>query len=147
MSKGTCFSVDYLNNTGRRFLALRFLTALSLLCLKFLPLVYPHGGQLRGSVRDNELSAWVTYLLLFSCSVMSDSAAPWVVACQPPLLWDFPGKKTGVGCHFLLQGIFPTQGSTPYLLHWQVDSLPSSHLGSLNSLLELLTSAPENRRN
>ena len=23
--------------------------------------------------------------------------------------WDFPGKNTGVGCHFLLQGIFPTQ--------------------------------------
>ena len=25
--------------------------------------------------------------------------------------WDFPAKNTGVGCHFLLQGIFPTQGS------------------------------------
>ena len=29
--------------------------------------------------------------------------------------WDFPGKNTGVGCHFLLQGIFLTQGSTPGL--------------------------------
>ena len=27
------------------------------------------------------------------------------------------------GCHFLLQGIFPTQGSNQHLLHWQVDSL------------------------
>ena len=27
--------------------------------------------------------------------------------------WDFLGKNTGVGCHFLLQGIFPTQGSNP----------------------------------
>ena len=44
--------------------------------------------------------------------------------------WDFPGKNTGVGCHFLLQGIFPTQGSNPQPLHWQVDSLPLSHLGS-----------------
>ena len=26
---------------------------------------------------------------------------------------DFPGKNTGAGCHFLLQGIFPTQGSNP----------------------------------
>ena len=34
--------------------------------------------------------------------------------------WGFPGKNTGVGCHFLLQGIFPTQGSNPRLLHWQV---------------------------
>ena len=36
-------------------------------------------------------------------------------------------RNTGVGCHFLLQGIFPTQGSTPRLLcllHWQTGSLP-----------------------
>ena len=31
--------------------------------------------------------------------------------------WNFPGKSTGVGCHFLLQGIFLTQGSNPGLLH------------------------------
>ena len=30
--------------------------------------------------------------------------------------WDFPGKNTGVGCHFILQGIFPTQGLNPCLL-------------------------------
>ena len=30
---------------------------------------------------------------------------------------DSPGKNTGVGCHFLLQGIFPTQGSNPGLLY------------------------------
>ena len=29
------------------------------------------------------------------------------------------GKDTGVGCHFLLQGIFPDQGLNPGLLHWQ----------------------------
>ena len=31
--------------------------------------------------------------------------------------WDSPGKNTGVGCHFLLQAIFPTQGSNPGLPH------------------------------
>ena len=31
--------------------------------------------------------------------------------------WDFLGKRPGVGCHFLLQRIFPTQGSNPGLLH------------------------------
>ena len=36
--------------------------------------------------------------------------------------WDSPGKSTGVGCHFLFQGIFPTQGSNPHLLHWMLDS-------------------------
>ena len=33
--------------------------------------------------------------------------------------WDFPGNSTGVGCHFLLQGIFPTQRSNPGLLHYR----------------------------
>ena len=52
--------------------------------------------------------------------------------CSPPgslRQWDSPGKNTAVGCHFLLQGIFPTQGSNLCLLcllHWQVDSLPLS---------------------
>ena len=40
--------------------------------------------------------------------------------CSPPgssAHGDFPGKNTGVGCHALLQGIFPTQGSNPDPLH------------------------------
>ena len=43
---------------------------------------------------------------------------------------DFPGKNTEVGCHFLLHGIIPTQGSNLSLLHWQADSPPLSHQGS-----------------
>ena len=39
-------------------------------------------------------------------------------------------QNAGMGCHFLLQGIFQTQGSNLYLLHWQDDSLPLSYLGS-----------------
>ena len=58
----------------------------------------------------------------------------WTVAHQAPLSMRFaclyPDKNTEVGCHFLLQGIFPTQGSNPHLLHWQSDSLPWSHLQS-----------------
>ena len=37
--------------------------------------------------------------------------------------WDFPGKNIGVGCHFLLQWIFSTQGLNPHFLHWQAGSL------------------------
>ena len=44
--------------------------------------------------------------------------------------WDFPGKNSGVGCHFLLQGFFLTQGSNLRLLHWRADSLLLSHEGS-----------------
>ena len=61
-------------------------------------------------------------LLLFewvseSRSVMSDSAAARTIAHQALLCpWDSPGKNIGVRCHFLLQGIFPNQGSNPALL-------------------------------
>ena len=44
--------------------------------------------------------------------------------------WDFPGKNTGAGCHFLLQGICLTQGSNPHLLHWQMGSSLLSRQGS-----------------
>ena len=49
-----------------------------------------------------------------SCPTLCD---PWTVARQPPLSMEFPRKDTGVGCHFLLQGIFPTQGWNSGLLH------------------------------
>ena len=70
-----------------------------------------------------------------SCCLVAKScpALLWPCGRQParlPCTWDFPGKNTGVGSHFLLQGIFLTQGSNPSPLHWQVDSLPPSHLES-----------------
>ena len=57
-------------------------------------------------------------------------AAPLTVAHQTLLSMDFPGKNTGVGCCFLLQGIFPTQGSNPGVLNcrWILYSL--SYQGS-----------------
>ena len=57
----------------------------------------------------------------------------WPHVLQPTCLlcpWDSPGKNTGVGCNFLLQGIFPTQGLDLCLLHWRADSLPLTHQGS-----------------
>ena len=39
------------------------------------------------------------------------------IACQALCPWDFPGKNTGLGCHFLLQGIFLIQELNPRLLH------------------------------
>ena len=60
--------------------------------------------------------------------------APWTVARQAPLP---SGKSTGVGCHFFLQGIFPTQGLNSHLLHREVDSLLPSHQGNQVSRKEL----------
>ena len=71
-----------------------------------------------------------TYTLLFSHSIVSESLQPHGLYCARIFCpWDFPGETTGVGCHFLLEGIFPTQGSYPCPLHWQIDSLPLSHQG------------------
>ena len=43
---------------------------------------------------------------------------------------DSPGKNTGMGCHALLQGIFPTQGFNPGLPHYRQIVYPLSHKGS-----------------
>ena len=56
-------------------------------------------------------------------------ATPWTVAQQAPL-WNSPGKNTGVGCHFLLQGIFPTQGLKLGLLHCRQTLYCLGHQGT-----------------
>ena len=67
------------------------------------------------------------WLVAQLCPTLCDS-----MDCSPPgaYPWHFPDRNTGVGCHFLPQGIFLTQGLNLHLLHWQVDSLPLSHRGS-----------------
>ena len=60
-----------------------------------------------------------------ACSLLSNSLQPPGLLCQ----WDYPGKNTGVGWHFLLQGIVLIQGLNLYLLHLQVGSLPVEPLG------------------
>ena len=68
------------------------------------------------------------------CLVTQSCLTLWdPMDCSPPgssVHGDSPGKNTGVGCHALLQGIFPTQGSNPGLLHcrWILSQL--SHQGS-----------------
>ena len=54
-------------------------------------------------------------LVTKSCPTLCDpmDCGPTSLLCP----WDSLGKNTGVRCHFLLQGIFPTQGSNPHLLH------------------------------
>ena len=72
-------------------------------------------------------------MVLVVLSRVQHIATLWTVARQAALSMEFSGKNTGVGCHSLLQEIFPTQGSYSCLLHllyWKADSLPLCHLGS-----------------
>jgi len=55
---------------------------------------------------------------------------PWAVAHQLLYPWDSPGKNTGVGCHALLQGIFPTQGLNPSFPHCRQILYHLIHQGS-----------------
>ena len=56
---------------------------------------------------------------------------PWTITSTRLFCpWDSPGKNTEVE-YFLLQGSFPTQGLDLCLWHWQADSSPLSHQGSL----------------
>ena len=66
---------------------------------------------------------------------VSNGVIYFLISCDPMdtrLLrpWDFLGKSTGVGCNFLLQGIFPTQGSNPGLPHCRQTLYHLSHRGS-----------------
>ena len=68
-------------------------------------------------------------LVTKSCLTLSWPHGLWPTRLLCP--WNFPGQNTGMGCHFLLQGTFLTQGVSPHLfhlLHWKMDSLPLSHL-------------------
>ena len=56
-------------------------------------------------------------------------ATPWTVAYQAPLSMEFSRQETGVGCHFLLQGILLTQGSNLGLLYCRQMLLPAEPPG------------------
>ena len=95
------------------------------------------------------LSRWVSCfgpaIFPFSCGFMTYRIIPGhcisLCVCSVAQLcrtlfnlwpWDFPGKNTGVGCHFCMSDwvIFLSQGENLGLLHWQTASLPLSPQGS-----------------
>ena len=86
-----------------------------------------------GAIAFSEMLSRETYSkhVCVSCSVVSGSLQPH--GLRPTRLlcpWNSPGKNTGVGCHFLLQGTFPTQRSNPGLLHYRWILYCLSHQGS-----------------
>ena len=69
-------------------------------------------GKLITNNNEQQLLHSTIYQASSTYAVISDSCRPH--GLQPTRVlcpWNFPGKNTGVGCHFLLQGIFSTQGS------------------------------------
>ena len=90
-------------------------------------------GNCNHEIKSSLLFEWkaVANLCEWSCSVVSDSLRPCGLLPTRLLCpWDSPGKNTGIGCHFLLQGIFPTQGLNLGILHCRQMLYPLSHQGS-----------------
>ena len=75
---------------------------------------------------SNSTSKYVCVYVYQSFSHVWFFATPWTVPARLLRPWGFPGKNTGVGRHFLLQGIFPTQVSH------SADSLPSEPPGNFS---------------
>ena len=93
--------------------------------------------NLKASVLQCSASHIGTWLLEKPCEVKITQSRP---SLQPHGLyspWNSPGRNTGVGSHSLLQGIFPTQGSNPGLLHCRQILYQLSHQGSPGKTIAL----------
>ena len=106
----------------------------------------PIDSSLTGSLVPGILQArileWVTISFSNAC-MHAKSLQLCPTLCDPMdtrLLrpWDFLSKNTGVGCHFLLQGVFLTQGSNPGLPHCRQTLYRLSHQGSERTCVHLL---------
>ena len=92
-------------------------------------------GQTKSLSREGRLRL-LFFIKLYSYFRVTTNALMLCLVAQlcPSLcdsIRDSPGKNTGVGCHALLQGIFPTQGSHPGLPHCRQILYQLSHQGSL----------------
>ena len=81
------------------------------------------------------VTVWIWWIMIKQhpaslCAQSCLLVTPWTVAPRLLCPWDSPGKNTGAGCHFLLQESGPRLLCLP---HWQGDSLPLCHLGSLRA--------------
>ena len=82
---------------------------------------------------SRDVSTQASFSLLVTNMCACSVAQLCLTLCGPTRLlcpWDSPGQNSGVGCHALLQGIFPTRGSNPGLPRWQADSEPPGKLVS-----------------
>ena len=82
------------------------------------PASFPAGGGTWASCAPQGEINPLCACVLSHFSHVQSFATLWTIACRLLCPWDSPGKNTGVGCHALLQGIFPTQGWNPGLREW-----------------------------
>ena len=99
---------------------------------KTLTQLWGRGSLLRGG--DTWTVAWkvcVCVCVCVSCSVVSDSAIPWTIACQAPLSMEFSRQEYWSGLPFPSPGDLPDPGIKPGFQHCRQILYHLSHLGSL----------------
>ena len=119
----TCLSVIWTKE--RDFSLLQFLVILLEI------LAYTVGGKKRKRERIKCICKHCKVLVTQSCLTL---AIQWTLALQAPLSMESPGKNTGEGSHSLLQGIFPTQGSS-LVLHYRQILYHLRHQGCINLIV------------
>ena len=124
---------------------IKWICFLSFLPSSILPFLLPISFFLPSLSRYDKLTLPATHtlllLLLFSLSVVSESFVT-PMDCNLPgssVHGDSPGKNTGVGCHALLQGIFPTQGLNPGLPQCRWILYHLSHQEALYTYISIYT--------
>ena len=111
--------------TMRTFVGKVMSLLLNMLC-RFVIVFLPRSKRLL--ISWLQLPSTVVLVWKWSHSVVSNSLQShglWPTRLLCP--WDYPGKNAGVGCYFLLQGIFPTQGLNLGLLHCRQTLYPRNH--------------------
>ena len=124
--------LKFISSSEKMYLVYGFIIFLHLVFHPpFHPSIYPTNTIIQPCVTIINLSFIHQSVSQFSRSVVSDSLRTHELSPTGLLRpWDFSGKNTGVGCHFLLQGNFQTQGSNPGLLHCRQTLYSLSHRGS-----------------
>ena len=115
------------------------------------PRIEPGSPELQGDSLPSEPTRYlasgprqVHYFKTLLCAVLSHSVMPDFcnpMDCSPAgssVHEDSSGKNTGVGCHALLQGIFPTQGPNPGLPHCRKFLYLLNYQGSHESAIFLV---------
>ena len=100
-------------------------------------------GKVNEQCKNRKIQPYLHVCLAVCNSLPPHGLQPTRLLCP----WDFPGKNTGVGCHFLLQGIFPTQGSLKSIYRFNAISRKlSSFWRNSKLILKFLWKCKEPRR-
>ena len=90
----------------------------------------PRANSLSFVVLHSRITKWWSACMLSHVRLWT----PWTLAHRLLCPWNFPGKNTGVGCYFLLQGIFQTQGSNWFLWYLLLSGKESSCQCSISKI-------------